>query len=138
MGSAGFGALAGSALGAYGGYKLGRMVGSLGRNGYYGYYNDNGRYMRCEPPRTIKVDPETNVTYIPLEEDYDKRCSYFPNQPPSYYRGPGYINNAHMATHPINELFANILQFSLIGTCQTLFSTNLFGFMLLVLMFIIR
>lgn len=37
LGAAGFGAVAGTALGAYGGYKMGKMVGSLGRNGHYGY-----------------------------------------------------------------------------------------------------
>lgn len=67
LGAAGFGAVAGTALGAYGGYKMGKMVGSLGRNGHYGYvllldvfklgltihlfsnyryYGDNGRYIR--------------------------------------------------------------------------------------------
>ena|SRR6218665_940559 len=87
LGSAGFGAIAGTALGAYGGYKLGRMIGGLGRGGYYGYYNDNGRYIRCDPPKVTKVDPETNITYIPLSEDYDKRCSYFDRPPPSTFTG---------------------------------------------------
>ncbi len=36
LGAAGFGAVAGTALGAYGGYKMGKMVGSLGRSGHYG------------------------------------------------------------------------------------------------------
>lgn len=93
IGSAGFGALAGTALGAYGGYKLGRMVGNLGRMGHYGYYNDHGRYMRCEPPKNIKIDPETNVSYIPLDEAYDKRCSYF-DQPPPPYIEPSMLRSA--------------------------------------------
>lgn len=87
LGSAGFGALAGTAVGAYGGYKLGKMIGGLGHMGHYGYYNDHGRYMRCEPPppAAIRVDPATNVTYIPPDSGYDMRCSYFERQPPMYY-----------------------------------------------------
>lgn len=87
IGSAGFGAVAGTALGAYGGYKLGRMVGGLGRSGHYGYYSDQGHYVRCDPPKNTKVDPETNVTYIPLEDDYDKRCHYYDRRPPPYFSG---------------------------------------------------
>lgn len=104
VGSAGFGALAGTALGAYGGYKLGRMVGGLGREGHYGYYSDQGRYIRCDPPKTIKVDPETNVTYIPLTEDYDKRCSYFERQPPMYY-----TSSASHLSSPINQFIGSVL-----------------------------
>lgn len=87
LGSAGFGAVAGTALGAYGGYKLGKMIGGMGHMGHYGYYNDHGRYMRCEPPppAAIRVDPVTNVTYIPPDAGYDMRCSYFDRQPPMYY-----------------------------------------------------
>lgn len=102
IGSAGFGALAGTALGAYGGYKLGRMVGGLGRMGHYGYYSDHGRYVRCEPPRNIKVDPETNVSYIPLDEDYDRRCSYFDREPPSYIEPSMLRSSATIITNTIN------------------------------------
>lgn len=108
LGSAGFGAVAGTALGAYGGYKLGKMVGGLGRNGHYGYYDDYGKYIRCDPPKNIKVDPETNVTYIPLDQDYDKRCSYYDRRPPSYWGG--YTNGgARMLSNPINRLVGGLL-----------------------------
>ena len=90
------------------------MVGSLGRYGHYGYYDDYGRYIRCDPPKNIKVDPETNITYIPLEEDYDKRCNYFEKRPPSYWGG--YTNGASSSFganhHPINRLISTIVNLS--------------------------
>ena len=133
VGAAGFGALAGTALGAYGGYKLGRMVGNLGRGGYYGYYDDYGRYMKCDPPRNIKFDPETNVTYIPLEDDYDKRCHYYDRRPPSVYRD--YTNSCSTMLNPINHLMNNIMQLSLTEAFYTLF-TQQFMFYSLIIMFI--
>ena len=106
IGTAGFGALAGTALGAYGGYKLGRMVGNLGRMGHYGYYNDQGRYMRCEPPRNIKIDPETNISYIPLDDAYDRRCSYFDRPPPQMIEPSMLISAAnHLNITPLSIIF---------------------------------
>ncbi|KPM02273.1 hypothetical protein QR98_0006820, partial [Sarcoptes scabiei] len=118
VGSAGFGALAGTALGAYGGYKLGRMVGNLGRMGHYGYYNDNGRYIKCDPPKNIKVDPETNVSYIPLDDDYDKRCSYFDRPPPAYYE-PSMLRSAGQA-------ITNSINFSMCTTMLVLILLQMF------------
>jgi len=111
LGSVGFGAVAGTALGAYGGYQLGKMVGNLGRNGHYGYYDDYGKYIRCDPPKNIKFDPETNITYIPLDQDYDKRCSYFDRRPPSYWGG--YTNGGAMNhPSPINRLAGAVINWS--------------------------
>ena len=102
-------------MGAYGGYKLGRMVGGMGYNGHYGYYSDHGKYIRCDPPKNIKTDPETNVTYIPIEEDFDKRCQYYDKRPPSYYGG--YTNgagNSLSGGHPINHLVSSIVNFTIL------------------------
>lgn len=126
IGSAGFGAIAGTALGAYGGYKLGKMVGGLGRHGHYGYYDDHGKYMRCEPPKNIKFDPETNITYIPIEEDYDKRCSYFDRQPPPQYMG--YTNGAGFSItySPINKIIGSILDLTFVNNYHLLWNNVFF------------
>lgn len=82
------------------------MVGNLGRMGHYGYYNDQGRYMRCEPPRNIKIDPETNISYIPLDDAYDRRCSYFDRPPPQMIEPSMLISAAnHLNITPLSIIF---------------------------------
>ena len=94
----------GAAVGAYGGYQLGKMVGGLGRYGHYGYYDDRSyRYVRCDPPPKIETDPLTNITYIPKTITYDARCEYYDKEPPRIhpsYSQRGYYMNGQTTTCP--------------------------------------
>ena len=123
------GSALGAAVGAYGGYKLGKMVGGLGRDGHYGYYDDSYRYVRCDPPPKIEVDPETKITYIPNTITYDTRCHYYDMEPPSVH--PYYklvAPQSSSLSHQDYDLSATSLT-----TCPTVVAIILLFFSILVI-----
>ena len=85
------------------------------------------------------------MTYIPLEEDYDKRCSYFDRQPPQYYRGPpaGYYASGAAGSPSsmlfggsppsINRLVESLVTFSFLESFH-LFWQNAFVFAILAIL----
>ena len=56
---------------------LQRKVGKLGRNGYFGYF-ENGRWIECPPPTYLDQDQaDPNLFYIPLDLGYEPKCQYY-------------------------------------------------------------
>ena len=54
-----------------------RRVGRLGRNGYYGYFQ-NGRFVECAPPSRLDEDEQDpDVYYIPNDIYYEPKCQYY-------------------------------------------------------------